>query len=296
MNPFKNRPWLFISLILYTLLLTSALLYFRFPAEQFKLFCQTKVEQLFPNTTCSISSLHFKYPFSFEAEDININEEQKKKEPIANINLITITPKLPDPTSSFHVDLIAYGGEHEFSLLLNQEDQDFNMKSIELKNLDLSTIPFLHKTFKRKITGSLTGKGSYQGTWKNNEYSAKGQGNITIENGSFSLLLPILSLKEIDLKNYKADLTLHNKTLQFDKGVFQGKELNGSFSGNIAFQSPLAYSKLLFKGDLSPLPPLLKKSRYAKNMVKQLKKRHNRTTLPFLLQGNVEKPRFKFDS
>lgn len=296
MNPFRNKPWLFTSLILYTLFLAAALLYFRFPAEQFKLFCQAKIELLFPGTTCSISDLRFKYPFSFEAEEISISEEQGKEEQIATITLATISPKLTNPTSRFDVSIAAYGGKHDFSILVNREEQQFKMENIELTNMDLGSFSFLQKTFKRKITGSLSGKGSYQGTWKNNEYSAEGKGNITIENGSFSLLLPVLSLKAIDLKSSKADISLQDKTLQFEKGDFQGKELNGSFSGNIAFQSPLAYSKLLFKGDLIPLPPLLKKSRYAKNMVKQLKKQRNRTTLPFLLQGSIERPRFKFDS
>jgi len=296
MNPFKDRPLLFATLIIYTLLLTVALLYFRFPAEQFKSYCQTKIEQIFPDTTCSIDNLRFKFPFSFEAEEISISEDQGKKEQIAVINLATISPKLSNPTSSFKVDIAAYGGQHDFSLLLNKEEKQFNLDTIELTNLDLSRILFLQKTFKRKITGLLSGKGNYQATWKDNEYSAEGQGNITIEKGSFSLLLPVLSLKEIDLKSSKADISLHKNGLKFDKGEFQGKELNGEFSGNIAIQSPFQFSKLHFKGNLSPLPPLLKKSRYAKNMVKQLKKRHNRTTLPFLSEGSLERPRFKFDS
>lgn len=296
MNPFKGRPWIFVTLLLYTLFLTGALLYFRFPAAQFKVFCQTKIEQMFPDTICTISKLRFKYPFSLEAEEIRLTEDQGKKEPIASISLLTINPKLSNPTALFHVGLEAYGGKHTFLVLLNREEQKANLDNITIQNMDLTRIPFLHKTFKRKVTGLLSGKGSYQATWKDDNYKAEGQGTITIDDGSFSLLLPVLSLKEIDLKSSKADISLRNNALQFEKGEFQGRELNGNFSGKVAFQSPLPFSKLLFKGNLIPLPPLLKKSRYAKNMVNQLKKRHNRTTLPFLLQGNIARPRFKFDT
>jgi type II secretion system protein N len=296
MNPFKGRPWIFITLIFYTLFLTAALLYIRFPAEQFKVFCQTKLEQVFPETSCTINNLRFKYPFSLEAEEINITEDQGKKERIASISLATISPKLRNPTALFHVDIKAYGGKHTFSLLLNKEDQLASLDNIEIKDMDLSRITFLHTILKRKITGLLSGKGSYHATWKDDDYKAEGQGDIIIEDGSFSLLLPVLSLKEIDLKSSKANISLRNNALQFEKGAFQGRELNGDFSGKVAFQYPLQFSKLVFKGSLSPLPPLLKKSRYAKNMVHQLKRRHNRTTLPFLLQGNLARPRFKFDS
>jgi len=296
MNPFRNRPWLFIGLIFYTIVLTAALLYFRFPAEQFRLYCETSLEALLPGTDCSIKSLRFKFPLSFEIEQITILEQQNNKEQLCVIDLAAVRPKLSKPTSHFHVDVTAFGGEHEFNVLFNREAEQFKMENIQLADLDLIHLSFLSKTFRRDITGILSGKGSYQGTWQNNTYKAEGKGNISIKDGNFSLLFPILSLKKIDLKQSQAEITLQGSKLQFNKGSFQGRELGGNFSGHIAFETPVRFSKLLFKGELSPMPPLLKKSRYAKNMVNQMKGRHNRTTLPFLLQGNLLGPRFKFDS
>lgn len=48
MNLFQNKLVLLCSLLLYTLFLTATLLYIRFPAEEFKYCCQTKMELLFP--------------------------------------------------------------------------------------------------------------------------------------------------------------------------------------------------------------------------------------------------------
>ena len=70
MNPFRNRPLLFCSLIAYTMTLGAVLLYLRFPAEQFNAFCQTKLEQLLPETQCSIGKLRYIFPVSMEADTI----------------------------------------------------------------------------------------------------------------------------------------------------------------------------------------------------------------------------------
>jgi type II secretion system protein N len=296
MNPFRNRPFLFLGLILYTLLVTASLLYFRFPAEKFKLFCQTELEQLLPGTSCTIAELSYKFPLRVEAGEIKVNDRLGKKEILCTIDQTTIRPKLKALKPHFHVTIEAGGGKHEFSLLLQQNAKKFSMEDIQLSNLDLASMPFIHKTFGRKITGSLSGNGTYNGTWTEGNYTADGKGSIRVEKGSFSLLFPILSLKKIDLKKFTTELVLQENRLHLNKASFQGKELKGDFSGDLALQSPIKRSKFSIKGALEPLPPLLKKSKYAQNMVIQLKRKHNRSTLPFLLQGSVERPKFKFDS
>jgi len=296
MNPFRGRPLFFTGLVIYGLLLTAALLYFRFPAEKFKTFCQTQVEQLLPDTRCSISKIRYKLPFSFEIIDIDLSSRQKKEQKLLTVDRLIVSPKMTAPKSKFRVKLAACDGRHDFSLHIDQAEKKASFKNIRLANLDLAKLPFLSQAFGRKITGSLSGSGSYIATWNNDIPTGKGKGQITMVNGSFKLLLPILSLQKIDLKKFSADLVFQKEKLQFNKGTFQGRELKGDFNGGLALRSPIEQSKYSFKGTLEPLPPLLKKNRYAKNLLIQMKKRHNRTTLPFLLQGSVKRPRFKFDS
>jgi type II secretion system protein N len=296
MNPFKNRPLLFCSLIIYTLLLTAVLLYLRFPAENFKLFCQIKLEQLLPGIQCSIGELRYKFPMSMEVNTITFRDKQKKSQTLCTIDQATILPKLTAPGSRFQVGLKAYGGEHDFSISIKKSKQIVTLNDIHLAHLDLANIPFLKQTLQGEITGSFSGSGMYQSVWNNGKPIRSGRGSMVIEKGSFNLLFPILSLKKIDLKEFKTDFILQKDRMQFTKGHFQGKELKGEFAGNLTLRVPFKHSEFDFNGALEPLPSLLKKSRYAQNMVIQLKKQHNRSTLPFLLQGSVQRPRFKFDS
>lgn len=296
MNPFRNRPLLFCSLILYTLFLTAALLYLRFPSEKFKIFCQTRVEQILPDTRCSISQIGLKFPLSMDINEMKLISSQSTKQEFLSIEQVRISPKMSAPKSQFDVELKACDGNHDFSLLLQQEEKKVSLKDINLTNLNLAKFPFLRQTFGREITGFLSGNGTYHATWDDDLITGNGQGSITIADGSFKLLLPILSLQKIDLKTFAADIVFQKKSLQFNSGEFQGKELKGEFSGDLALRSPIEQSRFSFEGALEPLPPLLKKSKYAQNMVRQLKQRQNRTTLPFILQGSVKRPRFKFDS
>lgn len=296
MNPFKNRPLLFCGLILYTLLLCAALLYIRFPAEQFKLFCQTKLEQLLPGTRCSIGELRYKFPVAMEISTLNFHDKQKKSQTLFSLDQITIRPELSAFYSRFHVTIKAYSEEHDFSVFVNRSKQEVTLYDIHLLRLELTKFPFLKETFSREISGFLSASGMYTSSWNTGKQIITGQGNMFIENGNFSLLFPILSLKKIDLEELNTDFVLRKDRIQFTKGHFRGKELKGVFAGDITLRTPFAHSEFAFNGALEPLPPLLKKSTYAQNMVIQLKKRHNRSTLPFLLQGNIQKPRFKFDS
>lgn len=296
MNFFRNRPLFIGSMVVYSILLTIALLYFRFPAEKFTTFCQTQVEQLFPDTRCSISKIHYKFPFAVEVIDIELDSSQRKKQKLVSVDRVVIRPKITAPKSQFHVKVDACDGKHDFTLLIKQAKKEASFENIHLTQLDLAKLPFLRQTFGREITGTLSGNGTYHTTWNDDITEGKGEGNLTMVDGSFSLLLPILSLKKIDLKKFNADLMYQKETLQFNKGHFEGRELKGDFNGGLTLRAPVEQSKFSFKGTLEPLPPLLKKNRYAKNLLIQMKKRHNRSTLPFLLRGSVKRPSFKFDS
>lgn len=294
MNFLRNRLVLSCSLILYTLLLTAALLYFRFPAEKLKLSCQLRLEQLLSVNHCTIGQLSYHFPFSMVANEIQFSSRTGEGGQLVTVDQAILTPALTSPKSRFLVTLNACGGKHDFALILNRTENEFTLKDIRLRDLDLAQLPFLRQATAREITGSLEGSGTYHGIRKNGKYETDGQGTITLSKGSFGLLYPILSLKNIDLQSFQADISLQGDDLKFSNGTFSGQELKGDFSGILGLKTGLATSSLAFQGKLDPLPPLLKKSKHAKNMVNQLKKQRNQTGLPFRLNGVVQKPSFRF--
>ncbi len=296
MSLFKSKTSFLLSLILYTFILTAALLYFRFPAEKFKGYCETNLSKLIPGTECSIGSISYSFPWSLAAGAIKISSNKGKKQELFTIDQALISPDISALTSQFEVKLNAFAGVHNFSLILGPDENEFTLKNIQIKDLDPSSVSFLGQATKRKITGTVKGHGQYHGMWKNGKYSADGEGHITLMKGNFSLLLPILSLNSIDLKKFSTDFTFQKNNFQCSNGSFHGNEFKGEFSGDLKLQSTFKTATLSFKGDLEPLPPLLKKSKHARKMIILLKKQRNRGTVPFLLKGTVQKPSFKFES
>ncbi len=295
MTSFKKRLLLFFSLIVYTIILGTGLLYLRFPTAQFNAFCQTKFAQLLPGTQCSIQKIRYTFPVSIEADTIIFTNAARNKQVLGIIDQLTITPEFSNPWPRFSIAIKAYGDEHTASVLIKKSKQEFVLNNIIINHLDLAKLPFISRIFDREITGLFSGNGMYQSTIKDGKNIHSGQGSFVLSTGSFSLLYPILSLTKIDLKELQTDIILQDRKVQFSSGQFLGKELQGDFAGNILLQTPLHNSSLIINGTLDPSVPLLKKSKYAQNMVIQLKKRHNRSTIPFLLHGSVQKPRFKFD-
>jgi type II secretion system protein N len=294
MNPFRNRVVLCGSLILYTLLLATGLLYFRFPAEKLKLSCQFKLEQLLSVNHSTIGQLRYHFPFGMVANKIQFSSRTGEGGQLVTIDQAILTPALTSPRSRFLVTLNAGGGKHDFTLILNRTEDEFTLKDVHLRDLDLSQVPFLSQATTREITGSLGGNGTYHRVFRNGKYETDGQGTITLTKGSFALLYPILSLKEIDLQRLQTDISLQGGNLKFSNGIFNGEELKGDFFGILGLKSGLGTSTLSFQGKLDPLPPLFNKSKHTKNMINQMKKQHNQTGLPFRLNGIVQKPSFRF--
>ena len=296
MSLINSKKTLLLSLFLYALVLGTVLLYFRFPAEQLDTYCERNLSKLMPDTEFSIDTIHYSFPFSLAIDTIKASRDTAEKQELFTIDRALISPVVSALTSQFQVKLDAFSGTHSFSLILGPEEKDFTLKEIKLSNLNPSHIPFLEQATNRKITGSVEGTGEYHGTWKNGKYTTEGKGQLTLQKGNFGLLLPIFSLSSIDLKKFSTDFVFADSRLQCSNGHFHGKELKGSFSGNILLKSALKDATISFTGELEPLPPLLKKSTHAKKMVILLKKQRKRGTVPFLLKGTVQKPRFTFET
>ncbi len=296
MSTLKNKTSFLLFLFLYALVLGSVLIYFRFPADKLVIYCERSFSRLMPGTEFSIDQIHYSFPFSLALDTLKANKKTNDKQELFTIDRVLISPVFSAPTSQFQIKLDAFSGVHGFSLILGPEEKEFTLKDIKLTHLDPARIPFLERATKRKITGSIDATGEYHAVWENDRYSTKGTGQLTLEKGTFDLLLPIFSLNSINLKKFSTDFTLANNTLRCSNGLFHGKELKGDFSGSILFNSALKDGRVSFSGELEPLPPLLKKSTHAKKMILLLKKQRKRGTVPFLLKGTVQKPRFTFET
>lgn len=80
MSFFKSKSSFLFVLFLYTFLLSAVLLYFRFPAEKVKLYCEVHMEQLLAGTDCSIEKIRYSFPFSIALDNVGFRSKLESKQ------------------------------------------------------------------------------------------------------------------------------------------------------------------------------------------------------------------------
>ena len=319
----QNTFWRWSFYGIYALLLMALLLYLRFPTQKFKTFSTQRVSQHFSGYECSIESLRYQFPLTLVANTLRLQAnnqtakgrssdgatpgatetapgkrgEAKTPVPASDLEVqkATISPILTGWGKTFSLSITAYGGTHRAILELDRPRKTFTLSKIEINGLDLAKLSWLKAQTGRSITGLLTVQGSYSGQSGQDISRGTGQGTAHFKNGTFELLYPIFSLTKMDVESGEALIKLHEQKMVLTKGKFSGKELEGTFSGQIDPQGAnLAAMQLNVTGSLAPMPALVKKSGQAQPILQQLQKNHS--TLPFQLQGTIGKPVFRFDS
>ncbi|MDD3815620.1 MAG: type II secretion system protein GspN [Desulfocapsaceae bacterium] len=291
----SNTFWRWSLYTIYGLFLVTLLLYVRFPAQKFKSFCTHLITQQFPDYENSIESLHYQFPLTLVARNIQLQSKDKAGKKVFDIEQLTIKPDLKVPGKNFSLVITAYGGKHQISLSLDLSHKTFTLPKIEINELDLKKLPWLQTQTGRTVTGLLTVHGSYSGQTGQDISLGTGEGSADIKNGSFELLYPILSLNNIDIEKGAVLLKLASQKILLSKGTFNGKELSGTFAGKISsLNATFAAMQLDLTGALTPLPALVKQSGKAQPLLLQLQQ--NNAALPFHLKGTIAKPVFLFDS
>jgi len=72
-----NTFWRWSLYSIYGLLLVTLLLYVRFPAQKFKIFCTHLITQQLPDYKNSIESLHYQFPLTLVARNIQLQSKDK---------------------------------------------------------------------------------------------------------------------------------------------------------------------------------------------------------------------------
>jgi type II secretion system protein N len=324
MTSSQKTFWRWLLYGIYALLLVAILLYFRFPTQKFKTFCVQIINQNLSGYDVSIESLKYQFPLTVVVNNLHLqsNSQTAKNRSSAvaspdvsaigadksgeakipvmageviDMQKVTITPSLRGKGKIFFLSVTAYGGTHRAKLVRDRAHNTFILSKIEINGLDLAKLSWIQAQTGRAITGLLTFQGSYSGQNGQDISLGTGEGTAKIKNGTFELLYPIFSLKNIDIESGEVVLKLQEQKMLLTKGKFIGKELEGTFSGQIDLQGiNFALMQLDLTGALVPLPALIKKSGQDKSLLQQLQKNH--ATSPFKLQGTIGKPVFRFDS
>ena len=77
-------------------------------------------------------------------------------------------------------------------------------------------------------------------------------------------------------------------------GHYEGKLIQGNFSGRIRLQNPWQASKLDIAGGIIPEEPLLEGDPQMKDILARLYKEYRQEAIPCFIDGTIEEPQFRF--
>lgn len=285
---FSIRNFLYV---LYALILTITLLYVRFPTEKFILFCENKIASFIPDSRCDIGSIKYSFPTTLGISSFEISKTTPEGGLSFQLKNINIEYQFKSTHFTLTGDLFA--GKAEAELNINPKTKIFHFKNISLTGLNLSQIAQAGDITNRDITGEINITGDYQ-SHLDQPFSGTAKGTFCTQNGTFSLLNPVLSIATLDYTTITGNIIGNKKQYQITDGQFTGKDLNIEFAGNIDLEQPAADSSIHIKGQLTPSPVFMKKHPKQARAVRRLTQRYKMKTLPFKLGGTLQNPNFTF--
>ncbi len=280
---------------LYGLLVVILFLYLRFPTSQFKAFCTDRVGQYFTGYDVSIESLRYRFPHTLVMDTLHLQAKPDAQVKTIDIPNLWIQPDFKMLGKGFFLSSTAYGGTHQSHLLVDQKQGVFTLSNMIINGLDLAQLPWLSADTGRAITGVFSAQGNFTGKTGGGIVQGSGEGIAQIQDGTFALHFPILSLTNLDLAKVDFLYKLENQKVILTKGKFNGKDLEGSFSGEInGLNGPFSAMPLALTGSLMPLPEFIKKHGPTQPLL--LKFQQNHIKIPLRIDGTIGKPSFLLES
>ena len=279
--------------VMYAVLLTAVLLYVRFPAEKFKQYCVQRIENLYPDQTCTIGRIGYRFPMSVTFETITLDRVSDGQETGIVVDLLVISPELRHFWRTFAITGKIYSGLFAGRLDLDSRAHSFQLTNIHAEGLQADVLARSLGITERKISGVVEFSGDYKAL-DSDPGDGSGKGLVQIVSGSFSLLQPILNLSTLTFDKLTLRMIHDHGVVQLEEGELVGKEILADFTGDLQLASPFLSSNISLSGHMEPDEVFLQSNPQQQQVVQTLLQRYKMTVLPFKVGGTVQSPLFRF--
>src|SRR4030042_522748 len=290
----KHRKWLLYTI--YSVALTLALLYYKFPSDGVGRYIQATVHRINPDILVKYESMSLSFPFSFRFDQAEIHVRKDPEKDGFKTKEVIIRPKIWSLISGrpeYCIVCAAYNGNITGCVDFQKDDRGtLYSSSLTLNDIRIDDDSPLPSGIKGRLNGVLEGSITYSGR---NIYDPDGTGeaSINLSNGSFRLSKSVLEVETVDFKEVLIKMTLKDKKLNISNAELKGDGILGQASGSISLRDSIQKSRLNIKGTFEPTAALFKDSKNANDTVLLFKKSLKNGKIPFTLQGTVDKPSFR---
>lgn len=250
----KTKKW--ITYTIYGALITAAFLYFLFPSDSAGKYIRSIVEGINPNVVLSFDSARPCFPPGIRLHNFSVSFKNKPGSTI-RADALKLRSALTSLLSG-KLSLLLYADAYEGSM---QADINFASRfstvspvrmNARLDNINIGKCTYIKTVSNRRIDGKLGGTLSYNGS------RGTGSARFMILDGNIQLLKSMFGFDGLAFDKVDVELTLKKHILKIIRLDIKGKQLSGSFTGNIFLDRDIMQSRLAIKGSIE-IPALDRK-------------------------------------
>jgi len=291
----KNKKW--FGYIIYCIIVTVGLLYYRFPSDDLRDYIQIRANNLNTPLFLSIDRIKPWPPFGLRLGQTEIALKDKPDIKLFRADSLLVKPEawsFLKGKGKYCFECLAYGGDVGGCVYFkkNSIKAPFNTE-IELKSIRIGNYKDLRYLIGRDVDGIINGTIYYSGQRKN-LMDGTGEANLKVLDGQVDLLLPILPLGSIEFNEVKIDMALKKRKINLTRFELNGHQLKGTLSGTISLKEKFAKSTIDLKGTIEPFASFFKNTEGAFSVLRFFKQRMRKGALTFIVHGTLGEPKFKF--
>ena len=281
--------------VIYAILVTVVLLYYRFPSEALQSHLVRMADRMDPEIIFSAQSLDPSFPPGLRLQKPAFSLKKRPESAFFEAQHLSVSPGmgsfiLGDTTWFF--DALAYGGVingHISSL----EDGQIDGFTLTFQDIRIHEYAFLPQFGVGDFAGNLKGNILYNGS-PDRITAGDGAGDIHISEGKIDLLRPFLGLETIPFGKLDVRFTLVKGTVNLTSVSLDGKGFQGSLSGTIRLNRIMDRSQLNLRGTIEPIQSFLETLKGGPALLGLLGGGRKDSKRSFVIKGTFRSPKFRF--
>jgi len=291
----SRRKW--IGYVLFGILLTLGVLYFRFPSEAVQGFLQARVEKANPQLALSLEKVSpsVTLGLKFQAPQLFLKTAPQKS--IFKADRLHVRPTLLSlfrDQWTFCYSALAYNGAFKGCTSIAKEKNGAPFQtSLVLKDVPMGGDNPLKEIIGRNLEGVLNGTVTYEGR-SDSLIRGTGEIDLRLSEGRMELVQPILNLDGIGFHEVLIKMTLNNRKLNLTRVALRGTNMNGTLTGVVNLNNDISRSSLNLRGTLEPFANFIKDLTDSPDTVRLIRERLKRGKITFVIRGTIGDPNFRF--
>ncbi|MGB5685275.1 MAG: type II secretion system protein GspN [Candidatus Electrothrix sp.] len=287
----------FSGYLLYTLVVVSLLLWYKFPTDALKSRIEKDLNMMTPTLQWVVQEIALLPPFNVQLRNISIAGKEKKKALLV-VNMMHLRPDFTAwkntgiIAAQYKMNLLSGTVVGRLSLAKDRSALEYDglMQDIKIDNKELA---FIQQEYQRTVRGTLSG--NFSGVRKLEKSAQSLQGKFIFAQGEIGLQQPVMGMKKLDFDSIETTLNFAAGTMSLGEGKITSPLFAANFKGSLHTAVPCSLSRIQLTGAFQPGSEFTA-SINSPSLVHMLEKEIQKGSLPFTVNGLLQEPGIIFTS